>query len=139
MVITDPTTYPFYNTPSHQHILSSTLPLTPLLTILTTSYDYSHHLTLHTIITIPLTFPTPLLILPIRWLEYDACPQKWMIRPTTCRGTTRGRAYILCDPHTRPEGAKGVWRLSDGKGDRLVMCYSSASLYTLIHPLVHIR
>ena len=39
-----------------------------------------------------------------------------MIRPTTCRGTTRGRAYILCDPHTRPEGAKGVWRLSDGKG-----------------------
>lgn len=50
------------------------------------------------------------------WLEYDACPQKWMIRPTACRGTTRGRAYILCDPHTRPERAKGVWRLSDGKG-----------------------
>jgi len=50
------------------------------------------------------------------WLEYDACPQKWMIRPTSCRGTTRGRAYILCDPHTRPENAKGVWRLSDGKG-----------------------
>jgi hypothetical protein len=50
------------------------------------------------------------------WLEYDACPQKWMIRPTACRGTTRGRAYIFCEPHFRPEQAKGVWRLSDGKG-----------------------
>ena len=50
------------------------------------------------------------------WLEYDACPQKWMIRPTACRGSTRGRAYIICDPDKRAEEAKGVWRLSDGKG-----------------------
>ena len=39
-----------------------------------------------------------------------------MLRPTSCRGTTRGRAYILCDPHLRPEQATGFWRMSDGKG-----------------------
>lgn len=50
------------------------------------------------------------------FLEYDACPQKWMVRPTPCRGTTRGRAYILCEPNLRPEQAKGLWRMSDGKG-----------------------
>lgn len=50
------------------------------------------------------------------WLEYDACPQKWMVRPSPCRGTTRGRAYILSDPSLRPEQVKGLWRMSDGKG-----------------------
>lgn len=53
---------------------------------------------------------------PDWWLEYDACPQKWMVRPSPCRGTTRGRAYILSDPSLRPEQVKGLWRMSDGKG-----------------------
>jgi hypothetical protein len=53
---------------------------------------------------------------PDWWLEFDACPQKWMVRPTPCRGTTRGRAYIFCDPNLRPDQVKGLWRMSDGKG-----------------------
>ncbi len=46
---------------------------------------------------------------PNVWLEWYAPTKKWYVRPTRDRGTSRGMAYLLCDPPrlpTDPRGAK---------------------------------
>ena len=46
---------------------------------------------------------------PGMWLEWHAPTKKWKVRSTEARGTSTGKASLLCDPPrlpTDPRGAK---------------------------------
>lgn len=51
------------------------------------------------------------------WMEYDAVLSRWWIRQSTCRGTNKGRLYLLSNfPGFRPEQVKGLWRMASLEG-----------------------